>query len=95
MRAIVLQKKEEGGQGILNLHNTPHLFAFSLPATLLAMVLVFATDELAIALALAADILVLLAIDIALDVLSWMLSMESVIDFFLFARELASSNFLL
>ena len=54
-----------------------------------------AADALAIALVLAADILVLLAIAIALDVLSWMLSKESVIDFFLFARELASSSFLL
>ena len=59
------------------------------------MALALAADALAIALALAADILALLAIDIALDVLSWMLSMESVIDFFLFARELASSSFLL
>jgi len=57
------------------------------------MALALAADSLAIALALAADILALLAIDIALDVLSWMLSMESVIDFFLFTRELASSNF--
>ena len=59
------------------------------------MVLALAADVLAIALALAADILVLLAIDISLVVLSWMLSMDSVIDFFLFAQELASSNFLL
>ncbi len=62
---------------------------------LLAMAPALAADALAIALVLAADILALLAIAIALDVLSWMLSKEFVIDFFLFAWELASSNFLL